>query len=171
MEGLNVSVDFNLVNMLVQLTATLVLYFILRKFLYFPIKDLLNKRQDYIMKNVEDSEKNNLKSQVALRDYELKLKEAKKEANEIVDQANKRADDIVNKSVSDAKEESRKIMEKADKELANKKSMAMDEMKGDMVNIAILAAEKLIGENISTKKDKEIIEKSIEEVGKEQWKN
>ncbi|UQK59867.1 F0F1 ATP synthase subunit B [Fenollaria massiliensis] len=157
--------------MLVQLTATLVLYFILRKFLYFPIKDLLNKRQDYIMKNVEDSEKNNLKSQVALRDYELKLKEAKKEANEIVDQAKKRADDIVNKSVSDAKEESRKIMEKADKELANKKSMAMDEMKGDMVNIAILAAEKLIGENISTKKDKEIIEKSIEEVGKEQWKN
>lgn len=171
MEGLNVSVDFNLVNMLVQLTATLVLYFILRKFLYFPIKDLLNKRQDYIMKNVEDSEKNNLKSQVALRDYELKLKEAKKEASEIVDQAKKRADDIVNKSVSDAKEESRKIMEKADKELANKKSMAMDEMKGDMVNIAILAAEKLIGENISTKKDKEIIEKSIEEVGKEQWKN
>lgn len=171
MEGLNVSVDFNLVNMLVQLTATLVLYFILRKFLYFPIKDLLNKRQDYIIKNVEDSEKNNLKSQVALRDYELKLKEAKKEANEIVDQAKKRADDIVNKSVSDAKEESRKIMEKADKELANKKSMAMDEMKGDMVNIAILAAEKLIGENISTKKDKEIIEKSIEEVGKEQWKN
>lgn len=171
MEGLNVSVDFNLVNMLVQLTATLVLYFILRKFLYFPIKDLLNKRQDYIMKNVEDSEKNNLKSQVALRDYELKLKEAKKEANKIVDQAKKRADDIVNKSVSDAKEESRKIMEKADKELANKKSMAMDEMKGDMVNIAILAAEKLIGENISTKKDKEIIEKSIEEVGKEQWKN
>lgn len=171
MEGLNVSVDFNLVNMLVQLTATLVLYFILRKFLYFPIKDLLNKRQYYIMKNVEDSEKNNLKSQVALRDYELKLKEAKKEANEIVDQAKKRADDIVNKSVSDAKEESRKIMEKADKELANKKSMAMDEMKGDMVNIAILAAEKLIGENISTKKDKEIIEKSIEEVGKEQWKN
>ncbi len=171
MEGLNVSVDFNLVNMLVQLTATLVLYFILRKFLYFPIKDLLNKRQDYIMKNVEDSEKNNLKSQVALRDYELKLKETKKEANEIVDQAKKRADDIVNKSVSDAKEESRKIMEKADKELANKKSMAMDEMKGDMVNIAILAAEKLIGENISTKKDKEIIEKSIEEVGKEQWKN
>lgn len=171
MEGLNVSVDFNLVNMLVQLTATLVLYFILRKFLYFPIKDLLNKRQDYIMKNVENSEKNNLKSQVALRDYELKLKEAKKEANEIVDQAKKRADDIVNKSVSDAKEESRKIMEKADKELANKKSMAMDEMKGDMVNIAILAAEKLIGENISTKKDKEIIEKSIEEVGKEQWKN
>lgn len=171
MEGLNVSVDFNLVNMLVQLTATLVLYFILRKFLYFPIKDLLNKRQDYIMKNVEESEKNNLKSQVALRDYELKLKEAKKEANEIVDQAKKRADDIVNKSVSDAKEESRKIMEKADKELANKKSMAMDEMKGDMVNIAILAAEKLIGENISTKKDKEIIEKSIEEVGKEQWKN
>ena len=171
MEGLNVSVDFNLVNMLVQLTATLVLYFILRKFLYFPIKDLLNKRQDYIMKNVEDSEKNNLKSQVALRDYELKLKEAKKEANEIVDQAKKRAADIVNKSVSDAKEESRKIMEKADKELANKKSMAMDEMKGDMVNIAILAAEKLIGENISTKKDKEIIEKSIEEVGKEQWKN
>lgn len=171
MEGLNVSVDFNLVNMLVQLTATLVLYFILRKFLYFPIKDLLNKRQDYIMKNVEDSEKNNLKSQVALRDYELKLKEAKKEANEIIDQAKKRADDIVNKSVSNAKEESRKIMEKADKELANKKSMAMDEMKGDMVNIAILAAEKLIGENISTKKDKEIIEKSIEEVGKEQWKN
>ena len=62
-------------------------------------------------------------------------------------------------------------MEKADKELANKKSMAMDEMKGDMVNIAILAAEKLIGENISTKKDKEIIEKSIEEVGSGQWKN
>lgn len=171
MEGLNVSVDFNLVNMLVQLTATLVLYFILRKFLYHPIKDLLKKRQDYIMKNIEDSEKNNLKSQVALRDYELKLKEAKKEANDIVDQAKKRADDIVNKSVNDAKEESRKIMEKADKELANKKSMAMDEMKGDIVNIAILAAEKLIGENVSTKKDKEIIEKSIEEVGKEQWKN
>ena len=171
MEGLNVSVDFNLVNMLVQLTATLVLYFILRKFLYYPIKDLLKKRRDYVMKNIEDSEKNNLKSQVALRDYELKLKEAKKEANDIVDQAKKRADDIVNKSVNDAKEESRKIMEKADKELANKKSMAMDEMKGDMVNIAILAAEKLIGENISTKKDKEIIEKSIEEVGSGQWKN
>ena len=171
MEGLNVSVDFNLVNMLVQLTATLVLYFILRKFLYYPILYLLKKRQDYVMKNIEDSEKNNLKSQVALRDYELKLKEAKKEANDIVDQAKKRADDIVNKSVSDAKEESRKIMEKADKELANKKSMAMDEMKGDMVNIAILAAEKLIGENISTKKDKEIIEKSIEEVGSGQWKN
>ncbi len=122
-----------------MVAGLVVLYVILRKFLYYPIKDLLKKRQDYVVKNIEDSEKNNLKSQVALRDYELKLKEAKKEANDIVDQAKKRADDIVNKSVSDAKEESRKIMEKADKELANKKSMAMDEMKGDMVNIAILA--------------------------------
>lgn len=171
MEGLNISINFSPFAMLLQLTSTILLYVLLRKYLYWPMKEFLEKRKNYIEKNLRDSEKRIEDTEALKREYEMKLKDAKVEAGNIIEDAKKRAEDYMEKTTSEAKEEGRKIIEKTEKELLKQKSKFMEDMKDEMVSISLMAAKKIIGENLDNEKNKKLIEKTIAEVGSATWKD
>ena len=74
-------------TMLWQLVNFFVLLFLLRKFLYSPIKEMLDKRAAQINGDLDDAEARREEAEELKAEYEQKLKNARSEAQKIVDNA------------------------------------------------------------------------------------
>ena len=135
----------NLLTVLVQLCSTLVLFLLAKKFLWKSVKNWLDARADKMQSDFETSEK---AKQDALSDRENaknQLNEAAKKSEAIVEAAVKEADSekqaILDKARAEAEEEKAKAREA----IENDRLKMVDSVKKEMVNVAMDAAEKLIG--------------------------
>lgn len=158
-------------NVLLQLLATLVLFLVMRAKLFKPIQKLLNDRKAYIRSNIEESENKKEEAANMQNEYEEQLKQAKIEAREIVAEAKKRRDEIVSKAETEAKEEASRIYEKNEKSMELERKRIFQEIQGDVADMALLAAGKVISENMDTDANRQLVNKFILKVEDGAWKN
>ena len=96
--------------------------------------------------------------------YEKELKEAKKEAANIVEKANSRSSQILNDAKVKAEAEAEKIIESGSKKLENEANKTREELKQQLSSIVVETASKIIDEEIDEKKHENIIKKAAEEI-------
>jgi len=160
-------ISVNIWQMLISLANLALLYWLIRKFLYKPVKNMLEKRQSTIdgaFKDAEDAKNKALSDREA---YEKKLHDAKKEADSMIEEAVLIARGREEKIVKDAKEEADGIIRKAkeDAELETKK--AEKAIKEEIVKVGTLIAEKMIDREINAEDHKNMIDSFIEEIGED----
>lgn len=119
-----------------MIIAVFTLFLIASHFLFNPVRDMMQNRQDRI-KNELDTAAADMEKARALKDeYEAKLRDIDKEAEQILSDARKKALANETKIVSEAKEEASRIIERAGVEAELEKKKAADEVKREMVVLA-----------------------------------
>ena len=114
--------DWNLVFTVINL---LILYVLMRKFLFKPVNEILEKRQkeeDARLADAEAAKKSKEEYEASIKNAEQEKsqivakarEEAAGEYSRIVDEAQKKAGTIVEKACSDAEQEKKKIMQQAE---------------------------------------------------------
>lgn len=158
-------------SMILQLISTLLLFFILRHFLYKPVSKFMNDRKEGIQSDIDDAK--TLKSEaIELKsEYELKINEAKTEGQKIIEDSRKRGEEIKQDIVNEARVEANSIMEKARVEIEREKEKALEEIKLQAGEMAILIASKVIDKNLDMNLQKDMIDKFVDEVGVDKWQN
>ena len=153
----------NPLTMIVQLCSTLVLFLLAKIFLWPSVKRYLDARSEKMQSDLNESEK---AKQDAFSDRE----KAKVQLNE----ASGKAEEIVSAAIRQAKDEKANILEQADREAeaarkraeeqinAERQAMYAD-MKKEMVDIAMSAAGKLIGETNPEELDRQAIDAFIKD--------
>jgi len=159
------------VNFLLQIAATLVLYLVLRHFLFEPVTKFLAARKERIAKELEEAKSHREEAEVLKKEYESRINEAKNEARAIVDSAKKRGEELKEQIIVEAKAEANKVLAKAKSDIEREREKTMAELKSEVVQIAMMAAEKVVEKNLDEKAHKEMINKFIDEVGEAQWQN
>lgn len=167
--------DFNIhvipdpVNFLLQLVATLILFAVVRHFLYTPVKNLISKRKELVAGNLAAAEEQ--KEQVAKlkSEYEQSLLGAQREAKEIIDESRERGEQLKQQIIDDAQVEVRQIKASAHKDIERAREDLQREMKDQIAGIAMLVASKVIEKNLDTQVQKDLIDGFIDEVGGSQW--
>jgi F-type H+-transporting ATPase subunit b len=156
-------------SMVLTLVATLILFFVLTKLLYKPVSKMLNDRKERIKQNIDGA--NNLKQEAAKlkEEYELKITEAKKEAQEIIEAGRKRGEELKESIVAEAKEEANNIIERAKREISQEKEKALLDIKAQSAEMALLIASKILEENLTLDKQQQLINKFVDEVGTQKW--
>ena len=104
-------------------------------------------------------------------EYEEKLKNVDKEAEEILSDARKRALANENRIVADAKEEASRIIERAKVEAALEKEKAADDMKREMVVLASMIAGKVVKASIDTTVQESLVNETLKEIGESTWQS
>ncbi len=131
------------------------LVFLLKKFAWKPILDSVNDREEGIKNALDSAEKAKLEMQNLQADNQKLLKEARAEREAML----KDARDIKNKMIEDAKEEARveagKLVTQAKASIQSEKKAAIAELKGQVANLSIEIAEKVVREELSNK-DKQV---------------
>ena len=155
----------NPLTMLVQLCSTLVLFLLAKKFLWPSVQAYLGKRSEKMQSELEVSEQ---AKQEALSD--------RQKASNQLNEASDKAEQIVSAAVKQAKEEKAGILAQADKEAdaarkkaheqieAERQAMYAD-MKREMVEVALSAAGKLLGEQNPEELDRDAIDAFVKEAG------
>jgi F-type H+-transporting ATPase subunit b len=138
-----------------QLLIFVGLVFLLKKFAWKPILDSVNNREEGIKNALDAAEKAKLEMENLQADNQKLLKEARAEREAML----KDARDIKNKMIEDAKEEAReeagKLVAQAQASIQSEKKAAIAELKGQVANLSIEIAEKVVREELSNK-DKQV---------------
>lgn len=152
-----------------MIIAVFSLFLIASHFLFNPVRDMMQKRQDRI-KNELDTAAADMENARALKEeYEAKLKDIDKEAESILAEARKKALANENKIVADAKEEAARIIERAGVEAELEKKKAADEVKREMVVLASMMAGKVVSAAIDTTVQDSLVEETLKEIGESTW--
>jgi F-type H+-transporting ATPase subunit b len=152
--------------LIAQLVNFLILLFILYKFLYKPVLNLLENRREKIEKGLKDAEKmgEELEKIKALREEEIK--KAKREAQEIIERAQKTAESAGREIKLKAKKEVEKLIDVAKNQIIDEKEKMLAEIKNEASTLVVAAAERVVGKVIDVKAQQKLIDETIREVSK-----
>ena len=126
--------------------------------------------KDYVTDGSFENAENDKKEAGALKaEYEAKLKDAHKEAEQILSDARKTAMHNETKIIDEAKAEAARIIERANVEAELEKQKVADEVKQQIVTVAAVMASKLVARSIDEKDSNALIEETLNEMGEKTW--
>jgi F-type H+-transporting ATPase subunit b len=162
--------DINIIPELPQLlthaVGFLITLWLLKKFAWGPLLNLMEDRRNKIRDEFETIENEKLRVDQLTAEYESKLKDIDAERRtklvEAVDEGKKIAEEIK----AEARDDAQKTVEKAKEDLERDVAKAKVQLKNDMVAMTIASAEKLIGERLDDTKHRELIGNFIDNLEK-----
>lgn len=154
-----------------MIIAIFALFLIASYFLFNPVREMLAKRQAKIKDELESAAKDKEDAAGLKQQYEDKLKNIDKEAEEILADARKRAQENENRIVAEAKEEAARIIERAKVEAELEKQKAADDVKREMVVLASVMAGKVVKASIDTTVQESLINETLKEIGESTWQS
>ncbi len=154
---------------LLSMSAVFTLFLVASHFLFNPIRDMLKKRKEQIRGDLDDAKISREEAQRLKEEYEAKLQNVEKEAEEILSAARKKALANEAKIIADAKEEAVRIRERAAQEAELEKKKAADDVKKEMVSIASLMAGKVVAASMNTAIQDSLLEETLKEIGDTTW--
>ena len=158
-------VGVNFWTALFILLNTLVIFFVAKKFLFGPVMNIIEKRQQEIddMYTQADSARD---TAVKLQsEYEEKLAQAAATSERLVKEATVRAQGREEEIIREANIRAEAILTKATADIAQEKKKALNDAKDEISVIAMASAGKVVGRELDTQDQARLVDSFIEELG------
>lgn len=152
-------------EIITQLINLLLLFLLLKHFLFKPVQNILNARQAEIDKSYADAETAQTRAEELRDEYEKRISDAKAEAADIAKAASRKAQAHYDEVVGTAKADAARLREKAEAQIEQEKKKAMNELKDEISGIAVDIASKVVEREIDEKDHEELISEFMKGVG------
>jgi F-type H+-transporting ATPase subunit b len=152
-----------LVSQIVNFTLLVVL---LSMLLYKPIQRMLRERRDRIAKSMADVDEARAAAARAQQDYDLRIADAQRKAQEIIGQAAQAGEKVRAEIEADARREAEAIRLKAHEEAAAEKARVLSEVQSQIASLSMAATEKVLGKAVDAKAQRELVDQVLAEMGK-----
>ena len=164
MQSLDV-ISINIWHILISLCNLILLFLVVKKFLFKPVKNLLAARQaelDHQYAAAEEAEREAMESKTA---WEQKLRGAESEANAIIEDASDTAKRRAEQIVSEATLKAEGIVSRAEEEAVLTRKKATEDMKKEIVDVSSAIAEKMLEREVNEDDHRAMIDSFIEQIG------
>lgn len=158
-------------TMVLQIVNTLILFFFLRKLLFKPVTEFMEKREQEIAGEYEQAAKLQSEAENLKEQYAQKIDASQQEGREIIKEASSKAEKRAAGIVKQAEKEVSDMKEKARVDIAQEQVKAMNHLKDDIASMAVLAASKIIEKDVKAEGHRQLISQIIDEVGDAKWQN
>lgn len=158
-------IGVNFWTALITLLNTLTIFFVGKKFLFGPIMKMIQERQQEIdtMYADADSAKNNARQ--LEREYTQKLATATQTGERLVQEAMARGQTREEEIITAANARADAILEKAKADIALEKKQAINAAKDEISDMAVAIASKVLGREVNTADQGNLVDAFIEELG------
>lgn len=147
------------INFLILLGA---LYY----FLYKPLLGAIASREDHIETTLKKAAHDRAEAERLRAEFEFKIGEAHKEAQEIVVRSTRTANTTREQIETEARARATELLENATKTIEREKAKALAELREEVAAMAVAIAGKVIDKNLDTAEQKRLAESFVAEVGK-----
>jgi F-type H+-transporting ATPase subunit b len=137
--------------------------FILKRYVFGPLGTAIEKRRSDIAASIEEAERSREEATQLLDDYKVRLAEARKEADRLREQGRKEGERLQAEIVSDAQGQRERVLGDAELQIQAQARAAASGMRDDVVQLALLAAEKVSRRSLSDDEHRKLIEQAIDE--------
>ena len=142
-----------------------IILFILRKFAWKPVLNMIKERENSIEDAIQSAEKARKEMKDLQASNEKILAEARLEKDNMMKEARDAKESILNEAKAKAKEEADRIISSARETIQNEKNAAVTELKNQVALLSIEIAEKILKQNLSgDEKQKELVNTLMKDI-------
>ena len=138
-----------------------VLYLLANKLVFTPIGRVLDDREGEISGTYDKLDADQKQMEALKAEYESRLEQIEAEAREKIQAAIKEAEAARDKIVADATAKAKDLVVKAESEAEREREQAMITLRQQIVDLAMGATHKVIGESLDAAKQKSLIDDFI----------
>jgi F-type H+-transporting ATPase subunit b len=147
------------------LWSTLVLFvlfaFVLGKFAWGPLLEIVESREKSVRDQVEGAQKAQTEAQALLNQRQEMLKDATREREEMIARAQKEAETLRAELVGKARADAEGILERAKQQIEREKTQAVIELRRLVADIAIEAAGKIVQSSLTPEAQRKLVDETI----------
>ena len=157
-------ISVNLWQILIYLANLVILYLLLKKFLFKPVHKFLAARKEEVENLYGEAEEAKEQAQRDKTVYEDKLATADSEAREVVRSAMTKANEMSDEILADTGREVARMKARAEADIAQERKRAANALKDDVADLSMEIAEKVIGREIGEDDHRALIDDCIKEL-------
>lgn len=145
-----------------------ILFWVLWKFAFPPILQTLDERERKIKESLEQADRHRAEAEQKMQEYEAKLKTASKEAETLLAAAKERAQRIMEENEQRLKAETQRSKEDATREIDQERRRAIQDIRNQTTEMALLVAEKVVGRSLNDADHKRMADEALASIAESQ---
>ncbi|XMB71831.1 F0F1 ATP synthase subunit B [Mycoplasmatota bacterium WC30] len=161
-EAIDAALGVSLLDMVIQIAATLILVLIVKKFFWGRITDFLEKRKEIMTEELESAKNANQEALALQEKTDKKYQDLRAKSKEYLDKAKFKGEEERQGIVEKARGEAKNILTQAEQEIALEKKKASSEIQKEAITLATLMASKIIEEELDDKKYQDLAVENLE---------
>jgi len=143
----------------------LLLIFLVKKYAWGNITSILDARAEKITNDIDQAEAARKKAEELAAKREAELAGSRQEATTILETAKETAEKNKAHILSEANQEALRLKEKAQLEISQNKEEAMNSIKGDVADLTVNLAGKLLSQQLDSEGHRQLIDRYLNELG------
>jgi F-type H+-transporting ATPase subunit b len=145
----------------------IILLFVLGKFAWGPILQMIETREKTIAEAIESAKRERAAAEAAAAEMKAALAKAREESAQLIRKNQQEVAAAKAELLAAAKKESDDLLQAARKTIQEEKRQVIAELRAQAVDLAIEAANRLVQMNMDEKKQKQLVEEFISQLPKE----
>ncbi len=137
---------------------------VLKKYVFGPVGEIVEKRKLKIETDLADAEKSRDDAVRMLEDYKVQLADARKEADELRDRGRREGERERATIVTAAEGQRERIMADTKQQIDAQSQAALASVRGDVASIALAAAEKVTRKSLTDDDHRRLVEEALREI-------
>ena len=164
MQNLDI-ISINIWQVVISLANLVILFLILKKFLFEPVKKIKAQRENEIETQYKKAEKANQEANELKAGWEDKITTADQKADEIISEAVERANERNEIMLYESREKADQIIRKAKADIERDRREARETIKKEIVDVSQVISEQIIGREINMDDHRDLIDDAIDKLG------
>jgi F-type H+-transporting ATPase subunit b len=147
---------------------TLVLFglslYVLRRWAFPRIAEALDKRQHAIEESIDEAARIRTEADRLLEEYRDRLREARQQAEQIVDRARQTAEVHERNATADAKQQRERLMEQTRRDIESETRRAIDQIRREVADLTVMATERVTRKTLTEEDQRRLVEETLNEL-------
>ena len=155
----------NMAEFIPACVAFIIIFIIASKMAWPSVLKMMDDREKKIQGDLDAAAQAREKAEAAEADIAAKLESAEREAQEIIAEAKRDAENERSRIIAEGQASAQALIAKAHASVADEREKAMIELSGQVVDLSVEIASKIIGNGLSEEAQRELAERYLLEVG------
>ena len=151
-------------TLIAQILTFLFLVFVLAKFAYKPLLNIMEERKNKIAADLEAADAAKAEAEAVKSEYAAKLADARQEAQAIVEAARKSAQAAHDKIMAETKAEQDQVVAAAKEAIELEKQKALADVRAQVISLSMMAASKIVEQKLGSEEDKKMAGEIVDSI-------
>lgn len=152
-------------SLIAEIIAFVLMILILARWVYPRVMAAAEARQRAVAEQLLAAERSREEAEQRLKDAEAQFRDARGQASQIIEGANRSAQQLSAEARTRADEEARRIADSARRDIVAERDRALDSVRTEVADLVVAATQKVIGESLDGDRHRRLIDEAIAEVG------
>jgi F-type H+-transporting ATPase subunit b len=138
--------------------------YVLRRWAFPRIAEALDKRQHAIEESIDAAERTRVQADRLLEEYRERLREARGQAEAIIDRARAAAEAHERNATTEAKQQREKLMEQTRRDIESETRRAIDQIRREVADLTVMATERVTRKTLTEEDQRRLVEETLNEL-------